>query len=149
MKRKSRWEFWERVDIRSLEECWEWQGGRTKTGHGMIQAERQHFYVHRLAYESLRGELPAWNPQQEVMHACSNPACCNPLHLDVGTRRENLLTAGALGVLSRKGEKNGNVKLTMQQVQAIRKDTRSGTVIGVELGINRSQVNRIRRGEHW
>lgn len=150
MRRKSRFEFWSRVVVKSLNECWEWQGCKTKTGHGFLAAEGKHWYAHRVAYESLRGELPPWSPQQELMHACSNACCCNPLHLDVGTRSQNLFTAGALGLLSRKGENNGKAKLTKEQVKTIYQDTRSGTVIAKEYGLNsRSQVNRIRRGEHW
>ena len=40
------------------------------------------FRLHRYVYEQVKGPIPAG---LIVRHACNNPACSNPAHLDVGT----------------------------------------------------------------
>lgn len=32
--------FWRKVDVRSREECWEWQGSRLVTGYGQFGLSR-------------------------------------------------------------------------------------------------------------
>lgn len=149
MRRKSRWEFWEYVDKKGPDECWNWLGHKTKDGYGRITAERQNWWTHRLAYESAKGPLPPWSPDNEVQHSCNNPSCCNPAHLWLGTRADNMKTAGEQGTLSRKGLQNGNSKLSPEQVIAIRADERSSRTVASEYGIEKTQVLRIRRGDHW
>lgn len=48
-----------------------------------------------------------------------------------------------------KGEDNSQAKLTVEQVRAIRRDTRSCKVIGAQYGLSVAQVSRIRRRVYW
>ena len=147
--RKSRWDFWERVNKAGYNECWEWQGAKATSGHGRVMAEGKVWWVHRLAYESSKGSLPEWSFDAEVQHSCNNPACCNPLHLWLGTRKDNAKTAGEQGTLSRKGTVNGNSKLTPEIVIAIRKDLRPSRAVGATYGISHRQVLNIRNESNW
>jgi hypothetical protein len=147
--RKSRWDFWGRVSKAGYNECWEWQGAKSASGHGRVMAEGKIWYTHRLAYEFSKGTLPAWSFDAEVQHSCNNPACCNPLHLWLGTRKDNMKTAGEQGKLSRKGCANGNSKLSDEAIKAIRSDPRTSRVIGADYGISHRQVLNIRNGINW
>lgn len=70
--------------------CWIWQGPiQRKSGHGRIGQRR---LVHVVAYEIWRGSVPQG---AIVEHKCAEPACCNPMHLRLGTKSMNTLHAYA------------------------------------------------------
>lgn len=71
--------------------CWELRG-QSHRRYGQI---RDRVYVHRLAYETWVGPIPAG---MLVRHRCDNPPCFNPDHLEMGGKRENLLDAAARGL---------------------------------------------------
>ena len=81
--------FWARVDRSG--ECWLWTGA-LRNGYGQVtitsgDGPRTH-YAHRIAYEIARGEIPAG---MTIDHLCRNLVCVNPDHLEVVTRKENVL----------------------------------------------------------
>lgn len=90
---------WNRRAIRrGDDECWDWSGYKLPTGYGtmsvMIRGKRLTLYAHRLAYEYANGPIPEGF---DIRHTCHNPSCCNPQHLMVGTRRENMQDAREAG----------------------------------------------------
>jgi hypothetical protein len=91
-------DFWDRVDVRGEDDCWLWLRGRQSQGYGAIGRKRAGkrivFYAHRLAYEFVHEPIPAGH---DVCHRCDNPPCCNPAHLFVGTRSENMRDAVTKG----------------------------------------------------
>jgi hypothetical protein len=83
--------FWDKVDIKSTDECWEWNGGlHTKDGYGETK------YVGNNIYEKLAHRI-AWilHHQKEIpkglliCHTCNNKRCVNPSHLYAGTHGDN------------------------------------------------------------
>jgi len=60
-------------------------------GYGVIKSEppaRRMLRAHRVAWELLRGPIPAG---MHLDHLCRNPSCVNPAHLQVVSQRVNNL----------------------------------------------------------
>lgn len=72
--------------------CWEWTAGQAPHGYGAFAIGGREGAVgaHRFAYELLVGPIP---DGLSVLHHCDNPPCCNPAHLFLGTRAENMYDA--------------------------------------------------------
>ncbi len=144
----------ERIHKRMLKQpdgCWEWQGHRLPRGYGQIRIgsvtdrSRRTLYVHRVMFEEVCGPIPEGH---DVCHTCDNPPCCNPDHLFTGTRKENHADMIAKG-RSAVGEKNSQAKLTWEQIEEIRNDTRLHREIAADYGIVRQHVSTIKSGQAW
>lgn len=68
--------------------CWEWQGRRTRDGYGSIKYDGSMRGAHRVAWITWRGD-PG---DMQVDHTCRNRSCCNPNHLRLMTKAQNLAT---------------------------------------------------------
>lgn len=89
--------FWAKVSKGEDDDCWIWQGAPDSSGYARIALDREgenvpRIGVHRLAYELTSGEIPAG---MDIDHQCNNTLCCNPKHLKVATRRENVLRSSS------------------------------------------------------
>ncbi len=79
--------FWDKVDVRSLAECWLWTAGKFAKGYGAFAyAGHRPGYAHRFSYLLHHGDIPEG---ALVMHSCDTPACVNPTHLRLGTAGDN------------------------------------------------------------
>lgn len=80
--------FWEKVGIKSEDECWIWQAYKNNMGYGgfNISRKRGMILAHRYALVGLEKPEP---PNNLVLHRCDNPACCNPKHLYLGNHFDN------------------------------------------------------------
>jgi hypothetical protein len=97
--------------------CLEYIGGKLKTGYGIFNAGGS-VLAHRFAYMTFH-EV-ALKPNEYVRHlACNNPSCCNPLHLAVGSAKDNSLDMVNAG-RSIKGRKNPQKRFTQEEKNQIR-----------------------------
>lgn len=139
--------FWQLVDKRGPNECWEWQGVKDKGGYGKFQygvMSRSHRVSYLLAY----GALP---DGMCVCHACDNPACCNPVHLWLGTNTDNIhdsVRKGRRGF----GQTLPQAKLTESDVRRIRvllAEGKKKTELGRLFGVHSSTIARACNGHDW
>ena len=75
------------VSIGGTNACWEYQGIRLQGGHGLVRVGGRNTTSNRAAWVLWRGEIPEglW-----VLHTCDNGSCCNPHHLYLGDRAQNI-----------------------------------------------------------
>jgi len=146
--------FWSMVNKRKPNECWPWTGFLDRDGYGRIRkgGRQPKLGAHRIAWQLAHGAIP---DGLCVLHHCDNPFCMNPKHLFLGTHADNAQDRDNKGRQAKGdsiklfGEKNGQAKLTREDIWAIRKDKRSQYVLGPLYGVDPTQISRIRRGVHW
>lgn len=96
--------FWLSVEVRGLDECWEWKGKPQKFSYPRFGFERKKVLASHVAYLLTRGEDP--HPLN-VLHSCDNSMCVNPCHLRRGTLAENNRERAARG-RSATGDRHGS-----------------------------------------
>lgn len=85
--------FWNFVGENTNSGCILWKGSRNYFGYGCIKSDRAKSGVrrtlnsHRVSYELMVGPIPMGF---EVLHSCDNPPCINPVHLFLGTHKDNM-----------------------------------------------------------
>lgn len=105
--------YWKHVQ--KTDGCWLWTAHVAPSGYGGFGVRGKHYRAHRFAYELAYG---AFDQSLLVCHKCDNRLCVRPDHLFLGTQSDNLNDASRKGRIAN-GERNGNSKLTEQQVQEI------------------------------
>lgn len=143
--------FWEKVDIRSKNECWEWEGFKPKNGYGRFSYKGKQFGSHRVSW-ILYNEQDVPDGML-VCHKCDNPSCVNPYHLFLGTPLDNMrdkIYKGRDRYDPAIGERNGRHKLTNQDVIDIRRKYSEGMScisLSKEYSITRNHATRIVFGQ--
>lgn len=146
--------FWSKVAIKSVDECWTWQRGRTPTGYGQFRVDKTPISAHRFAWSLVHGTIPKG---MFICHTCDNPPCCNPSHLFLGTPKDNVIDMtnkgrrgyGASGL---RGERHGNAILTESNIKEMRTLRESGSSLmelALRYNIARSTVSDICLRKAW
>jgi hypothetical protein len=140
--------FWKKVRVCLPDECWEWQRFCSPDGYGKCMYLGEQL-AHRAAWVDFYEDIPAGLC---VLHHCDNPKCCNPSHLFLGTRDDNMADRNAKGRQAR-GERNATAKLTRIQVEEIRRRYACGDVsqeaLGAEYGVTGRNICDIVRNRIW
>lgn len=134
------------------DECKEWPYSRSGSGYGASYYEGRVIGAHRLAYLLANGPIPEG---LFVLHGkdrpCVSRACCNPMHLRLGTLQENAEDRMRDGTTKRGSEAN-RAKLTEAQVIEIRSRYASGETVrqlAALFGLTRGPVWSIVRRRTW
>jgi hypothetical protein len=85
-KRLTEEDMLDRIDFHGPNGCWLW-GGPNFKGYGRVCYAGRYASAHRWVYELCVEPIP---DEMELDHICLNPPCCNPDHLEVVTKLENL-----------------------------------------------------------
>lgn len=167
-------ELLERLEGNAMPEpmsgCWLWLGPAYER-KGMWKPyffmRGKQWLAHRASKFLIHGpfDLKAF-----ICHHCDNPLCVNPDHLYVGDHASNMRDMAArhrahfakrpdvaqkagrkLGLSNdwAIGERNPKSKLTAAQAASIKKDGRRTTELACIYGVDRTTVQRIRRGALW
>ena len=125
--------------------CWRWVGRLSTHGYGQIGSAARHLIASRVSFQMHCAAIPSG---QCVLHRCDNPECTNPAHLFLGTKKENSQDM-VRKARHAHGTAHPKAKLTEELVASIKTSDASGRALAIELGVSRSLVTAIRRGEKW
>jgi hypothetical protein len=95
------------------------------------------------------GEIPE---NMLVCHKCDNPQCINPEHFFLGTHKDNMqdmVMKGRNNPMAMVGERNGQAKLTAQQVINILNSTQTYRTIAAKYGVSKAAITNIKTRKSW
>lgn len=114
-------------------QCLAWHNTKTRGGYGVIRILGVAHYVHRVAYEMVKGPIPNG---MTIDHLCRNRACFNPDHMEPVTRGENC-------------RRGARAKINAATAEQIRKSPLHPVALAAKHGIARSTVYNILAGRRW
>jgi hypothetical protein len=140
--------------VHKTDTCWIWTGAKS-CGYGYLtrrdREPQRGLRANRAAYELFIGSIPKG---MDVCHRCDNPACVNPDHLFLGTAKDNMTDCVAKGRMPR-GSQRKSAKLTLEQVQEIRRLYKRGSfefggyALARRYGVGHSTVWDIVHNRKW
>jgi len=143
--------FWSHVSKPHNEACWIWMKAKTENGYG--RANRKGEFAHRIAWKLTNGDIPKG---LFVLHKCDNPPCCNPEHLFLGTREDNMADMWNKGrgklPPHKQFEENGQAKLTKAKASEIRTLRSKGWTypqLANKFNVSRALIWQVLRGAVW
>lgn len=122
--------------------CWLWTGGKNKNGYGNFRDRGRTRSAHKVSYERHVGCVPQG---LFLLHSCHTRSCVNPSHLRLGTAKENAEDRKKDGTYL-VGNSHPRSKLTLDQVEKVRKAEGKLKDIAVAFGISLQHVSSIKRG---
>jgi hypothetical protein len=127
--------------------CQIWFGSTNGYGYGNLHFEDGVKLAHRLAWSEKNGPIPEG---MLVCHQCDIPACINPDHLFLGTKKDNSDDKVSKNRQSRtRGEKAGTAKLTAAEVLQIWAASGLHREIAEQFGVHKSCVSLIKSRKNW
>lgn len=136
--------------------CWLWTASKaSRGGYGIFtiglksRKTNRTVIAHRLAW-LIENPFDALSPDDFICHKCDNPPCCRPDHLFVGTQADNIRDMVAKGRdRAGVGERNGQSKLTEDDVRAIRASDETVLVLAARHGVSISTISVARNCKTW
>ena len=133
--------------VKYEKDCWIWTGGKDK-GYGQFSFQKKVWRASRLIYTHCFGDI---EEGLVICHApliCHNRACVNPEHLSAETEKTNY-SHRIIDGTDAHGEKNGNSKLTAEQVLEIRASDKTQKELAIEFNVSQPVINYIIARKNW
>jgi hypothetical protein len=149
--------FWDKVDKRGEDDCWEWTATKIHNGYGHFKLNGRLQLAHRVAYILTCGDIPDVDGADYrgtcVLHRCDNRACCNPKHLFIGTHLDNMADMIKKGRDNKScGEDHPAAKLTESDVFSVRRLYDDGWFqyeIAKLFGVGKTAISDIITKKKW
>ena len=137
--------FWDKVEVKSDSECWNWTACKDRDGYGIININGIPTRAHRYSKE-IHGGLD--NNYPVVLHTCDNPSCVNPKHLENGTQNDNMKDMTSK-LRHRYGSKSYRTTLTEEQAKDIKYSSATTKEMVEKYNVSKYVVYTIRSGKRW
>lgn len=132
------------VNTQAADECWLWQGSKTKDGYGVLTVGRKQVRAHRASYEEFNGAIPSG---AVICLRCDTPLCVNPRHLFAGEPKDNTRDMISKSrQVNVRGAAHPNTKITPEQrdeIRQLRADGLSLKAIADRYGVNFRTISAI------
>jgi hypothetical protein len=155
--------FWNHVDIKSENECWNWMMGKDKDGYGkfsipIVPGKRRHIRAHRFSYFITYGKYEEFI---FVCHKCDNPMCVNPKHLFLGSAKDNFEDSKNKNRASKipmeksihRGEDSPMTKLKKEDVLEIKELYKDNNIsvhyISQKFNVSKGVIYNVGSGRSW
>lgn len=137
--------------------CWEWQG-YLQNGTPQVASypggKKKMVSVRKLFRELISGRP---EPEGHYSNTCCNPICVNPSHTIWRGERSHMkhmikhrkVTPTMIKKLRDYRIRTGKAKIDEQKAAEIRVSTETAPVLSARYGINKSLINKIKRGLAW
>ena len=138
-------------------DCWLWQGylqNNTPQVVSYADGTKRMVSVRRLLRELIAGHH---QPAGHYSNICGDPRCVSPAHTVWRGEKSHMrqmsgkrkVGPGMVKKLREYRQRTGQTKLDESKAQAIRMSDEPGPVLAARYGINKSLVNKIKRGQAW
>lgn len=125
-----------RVLVGAPDECWPWIGTTNANGYGVVTytwKRRRTSMTASRAVAIAHGLVTV--REQDALHSCDNPPCCNQAHLRAGDQADNMADATDRGRRAKTYRPHTRVrKLSDDDVRAIRADDRDAFAVAKDYG---------------
>lgn len=127
------------------DECLPWPFGRNENGYGQVSYYGRITKANRVMCILAHGQPP--EPRYQAAHSCGNGhlGCVNPKHLSWKTPSQNTREF----VEHNGGTVNHTRRLTLDQIDTIRKSEKSYIELAAEYGVHKNTIGKICRGKTW
>lgn len=105
--------LWKNIHKRGEDDCWPWRLSLQNSGYPQIVIQGWTYLVIRVVAMLEIGDPTGY----DVCHTCDYKPCCNPKHLFIGTRQQNMQDASQKGILAVRQRPSG---LSQEEISRIK-----------------------------
>lgn len=136
-----------------MTQCIIFSGCKDRKGYGIQRHEGKVRKAHRVAYVQHHGITHDVIADRMVRHACDNPSCVNPAHLEIGTAKDNAQDREKRQrAADHRGESNASARLSAEDVLSIRAALATGVgrmELAKKYGVTRATISEIKTRRKW